>query len=253
LSKETNNYPAMISLAKDIGAVLINRGFERNKYSYKVRGENYHSNFIRPSKNELYLDVASVAVYCKLPQDDQELYFAPMAARIDAGVELRSAIPELYRPAGARDEMKLADSDCTFRPSEHQLKTAMESMKDSTLFCTAELGALTMLPNSDDRVERIAELVRFFELTTDSFFSQFSSDFPFKNLTVSDIEELHCHKVNQYSDQFQTSAYSLAGAAESYWKQKEDFIKAEVFKKLRRKIFNDPESIICSISSSKHG
>ena len=93
--------------------------------------------------------------------------------------------------------------------------------------------------------------MRFFGLFTDFFFSQFTSDFPFSQISVTDIEELHCSRANKFSSLFEASAFSLAGAAESYWKQNGDFVQAQKFKELRRRIFNDPLSVVCSFPPAK--
>jgi len=149
----------MISISREIGLELSKLGFKKNKFAYKVRGENYHSSYIRLSQDSLYVHLASVAVYCRLPHDAQEIYLAPLAVTIEAGVELRAAVPELYRPAGARDEMNLSSTDCTFRVSEKQIQKAIESMNNAAVFKTTELRALTMLPTSADKTERIEELL----------------------------------------------------------------------------------------------
>lgn len=244
--KSTNNYPAMVALANDIGTMLEKVLFRKNMSSQKVRRENYHTNYIRRSADENFIHVASVSIYCRLPRNDEIPYLAPMAATIEAGVELRAALSENFRPEGARDEMKLTASDCTFQVPQHFADNAVEVMREKSMFDVPSCKALVILPKIEERAMAIQELIEFFSLSTDTFFREFSLPFPFDQILLEDIQELHRTRTCRFSRHFETSAFRLAGAAEAYWKMNQNIERANQFKEIRRAIFNSPVQTISS-------
>jgi hypothetical protein len=230
----------MMALEKEIGAQLILFNFERNKLTIKAKQENFQSNYIRVSNDGQFVHLASVAIYCPQPKSDDEFYLAPMSATIEAGVEYRAVVPELYRPKDIRSEAKLQSHDCTFQPSGEQIQRLVDSLQTTSKFDVPKYQRMVILPRCTDREERIEELINFFQESTSYFFTQFSSQFPFDYFLPIDIEQLALNKTWALSSRFETSPFKIAGAAEAFWRKQGKYELSQQFKILRRNIFKNP-------------
>ncbi len=231
-----DNYPAMMALEKAIGARLQQSNFKRNKYSYKYRRENYHTNYNRISADEKLIHVVSVAIYCPQSTPGLEIYLAPMAVTLEAGVEFRLALNNGSRPRQSRDEAKLATGDITFQASENFTKEALAKLAATSKFDVPQYQLLATLPNIDEQGERIEELMALHEASSKPFFEQFTYPFPFDQLTIEDLEHLKENREYKFSHQFKASPYRLSAAAEEFWKDRNDIQRSETFKQFRQNL-----------------
>lgn len=231
-----DNYPAMMALEKSIGARLRQANFKKNKYSYKSRRENYHTNYNRLSSDEKYIHVVSVAIYCPQSTPELEIYLAPMAVTIKAGVEFRPALNNGSRPRQSRDETKLATIDITFKASENFSTEAAAKLVTTSKFDVPRTQQLVTLPDINDQAERIDEIITFHDTSSKPFFEQFIYPFPFDELTVEDLEQLHENREFRFSNQFTASPYMLSAAAEEFWRDRKELQRSVPFKLFRQKL-----------------
>lgn len=238
-----DNYPAMMALEKAIGARLQQSNFKKNKYSYKYRRENYHTNYNRLSTDEKFVHVVSVAIYCPQSKPELEIYLAPILVTIEAGVEFRLALNNGSRPRQSRDEAKLATGDITFEVSENFSKEAATKLADTSKFDVPQHHRLLTLPKIGDQSQRIEELMAFHEATSKPFFEQFTYPFPFDQLTIEDLEHLKENREHKFSHQFMASPYRLSAAAEEFWKDRNDIQRSETFKQFRQNLMKFSEKI----------
>ncbi|MBS1993454.1 MAG: hypothetical protein JSS83_23225 [Cyanobacteria bacterium SZAS LIN-3] len=239
MEKRADNYPAMISMEKDIGKRLAQEHFKKNKYSYRLKRETYNTNYVRSSADGKFVQVASVSISSPLPKPGLDLNSLPLTASIEAGVEFRPAFCGALRPKDSRDETMLAACDCTFQ------------MPDS--FDDISKRHLVISPHEHGLIMHLDELLSGFFNGTRMFFAQFVYPYPFDQLSLADVVALYETPPNQkpmfkFSGKFDTSAYRLAEAAEEYWKEVNNSAQAELFKHLRRKIWNDPKPFYSALS-----
>lgn len=231
MEKLVDNYPAMITLEKNIGKRLAEQQFKKNKYSYKFRRETYNTNYIRSSVDSKFVHVASLSISSPLSEQGDDLSLVPITISIEAGVEYRPAFLGALRPKESRDEMKLAACDCTFQ------------MPDS--FNDIAMRRIVITSGVDDLADCLEELLASFVSCTKLFFAQFVYPYPFDQLPLADVVALYETSLYQmpkfkFKEQFATSPYRLAEATEEYWKELGNEEQAELFKRLRRKIWNNP-------------